>query len=91
MDNQVRHLNIYHERDSCLFLQLQVDDFHNAWVRGYKESVVWIKELGYGMDRGVMELERLFQGHYVPPARGEYALKEEKEVEPVMMDTLEVE
>jgi len=66
-------------------------DFHDAWVRGNKESVVWIKELGYGMDRGVMGLERLFQGHYVPPARGEHAMKEEKEVEPVMIDTLEVE
>merc|ERR1719341_2171012 len=68
-----------------LVMDNQVDDFHDALVRGYKESVVWIKELGYGMDRGVMELERLFKGHYVPPARGEYAMKEEKEEEPVMI------
>ena len=43
------------------------------------------------MDRGLMELERLFQGHYVPPVRYEHAIKEEEVAEPVMIDTLEVE
>ena len=44
------------------------------------------------MDRGLMELERLFQGHYVPPVRYEHAIKEEDEAEEsVMIDTLEVE
>lgn len=41
----------------------------------------------------MMDLGRMFQGQYVPPARCEYAIKETEEVteEPVMIDTLEVE
>ena len=43
--------------------------------------MIWIQELGLGMTRGVMELGRVFRGHYEPPERSEYAVA--KAVEPV--------
>ena len=55
--------------------------------------MIWVKDLGFGISRGMMELGRMFQGQYVPPARCEYAMKQREVLneEPVMMDTLEVE
>ena len=32
-------------------------------------DVLFIKDLGYGMTRGVMDMERPFMGSYVPPER----------------------
>ena len=62
-------------------------------ARAPNPDMIWVKDLGFGISRGMMELGRMFQGQYVPPARCEYAMKEREVVneEPVMMDTLEVE
>ena len=30
-----------------------------------------VKDLGYGMNRGLMDMERPFLGHYIPPDRQE--------------------
>ena len=66
--------------------------FHCPYLaRAPNPDMILVKEIGFGMRQGVMELGRLFQGHYVPPARSEYAIKEECVTGEPVIEPLEVE
>ena len=44
-------------------------------------DILYVKDVGYGMTRGMMDLGRLYQGYYVPPDRKDFEEKEEEQLE----------
>ena len=41
-------------------------------------DILYVKDVGYGMTRGMMDLGRLYQGYYVPPDRKDFEENEEQ-------------
>jgi len=44
-------------------------------------DILYVKDVGYGMTRGMMDLGRLYQGYYVPPDRKDFEENEEEQLE----------